>query len=106
MIGEPGSDLGMLMGGVVIGDGVDDLAGGDLALDGVQEADELLVNVLLHAAAEHRAIEHVEGGEQGGRAIALLADRFLEFAVGSEEAPIEGLASVRRSVGSRPGAPV
>jgi hypothetical protein len=26
--------------------------------------------------------------------------------VGSEEAPIEGLASVRRSVGSRPGAPV
>ena len=41
--GEPGFDLGMLVGGVVVEDGVDQLAGRDLALDGVEEADELLV---------------------------------------------------------------
>ena len=49
-----------------------ELAGGDLALDGVEEADELLMGVLLHAATEHHAVEDVEGGEQGGRAVALV----------------------------------
>ena len=34
---------------------MDDLAGGNLSLDGIEEADELLVPVLLHAAADDRA---------------------------------------------------
>ena len=70
--GEPRFDLGVFVGGVVVDDGMDQLAGRDRALDGVEEADELLVGVPLHAAAEHGAVEHVEGGEQGGRAVPLV----------------------------------
>ena len=62
----------MLVGGVVVEDGVDHLAGRDLALDGVEEADELLMPVALHAAADHRAVEHVQRGEQRRRAVALV----------------------------------
>jgi hypothetical protein len=40
--GEPGNHLRLLMGGVVVEGDVDDLAGRDLCLDGVEEADELL----------------------------------------------------------------
>ena len=45
MIGEPLQDVGVLVGGVVVEDGVDDLAGGHGALDGGEEADELLMPV-------------------------------------------------------------
>jgi hypothetical protein len=37
---------------VIVEDDVDDLAGRDLGLDGVEEADELLVPVALHAAPD------------------------------------------------------
>ena len=60
------------MGGVVVGDGVDDPAGPDSTLDGVEEFDELLVGMALHATANHGAVEDVEGGEQGGGAVALV----------------------------------
>src|SRR5215472_17832176 len=71
MPGEPSSDLRVLMGGVVVEDGVDDLAGWHLALDGIKETDELLMRVSLHAAAEDDAVEDIEGGKQGGRAVPL-----------------------------------
>ena len=64
--------LGMLVGGVVVEDHMDALAGRDIGLDGVEEADELLVAVALHAAPDDLALEHVEGGEQGGRAMPLV----------------------------------
>ncbi len=56
------------------------LAGRDLAFDGIEEADELLVTVLLSAFADHCAFEHVEAerstavafSEQRRRAVALL----------------------------------
>jgi len=51
---------------------VDDLASRDLAFDRIEEADELLMSVALHAAADDLALEHVEGGEQHGRAVALV----------------------------------
>ena len=57
---QPGPHLWVFVGGVVVQDGVDQLAGRDVALDGVEEADELLVTVLLHAAPDHRAIQ--DGG--------------------------------------------
>ena len=60
------------MGGVVVEDGVDDLAGWHLALDGIKETDELLMRVSLHAAAEDDAVEDIEGGKQGGRAVPLV----------------------------------
>ena len=72
MAAEPLDDLGVLVGGVVVQDGVDELAGRNVALDGVEEADELLVTVLLHAAPDHRPIQDVEGGEQGGRTVAFV----------------------------------
>ena len=72
---EPGADLGMLVGGVVVEDDVDDLAGRRLGLDRVQEADELLMAVALHVAADDGAVEHVERSEQGRGAMALVVVR-------------------------------
>src|SRR5829696_3558695 len=65
----------LFVGGVVVEDDVDDLAGRDLCLDGVEEADELLVPVALHAVANDGAVEDVEGGEQRRRAVALVVMR-------------------------------
>jgi hypothetical protein len=62
----------MLVGGVVVEHRVDQLAGRDLALDGIEETDELAVAVALHTAADHRPVEHAERGEQGGGAMALV----------------------------------
>jgi hypothetical protein len=56
----------------VVEDDVEDFAGRHLPLDRVQEAEELLVAVARHAAADHRAVEHVERREQGGGAVALV----------------------------------
>ena len=69
---QPRQDLGVLVGAVVVQDRVDQLAGRHRRLDGVEEAQELLVPVALHAAAEHRPVEHVERREQGRGAVALV----------------------------------
>lgn len=52
------------MGGDVVEDRVDRLAGHNDGLDGVEKADELFVPVTLHASAEHGARQDVEGGKQ------------------------------------------
>src|SRR6478672_3142206 len=62
-------DLGMLMGGVVVDNTVDQLASWHFALNSVQEADELPATVALHAASDDTAIQCVEGGEQRGGAM-------------------------------------
>ena len=67
---EPRADLGMLVGGVVVEDDVDHLAGRHRGLDSIQEPDELLVAVALHVAADDGAVEDVERGEQGRGAMA------------------------------------
>ena len=72
---QPSDHLSMFVSGVVVEDGVDGLAGGDLTLDGVEEAEELLMPVALHAAPDHLAFEHVERSEQGGRPVALIVVR-------------------------------
>ena len=69
---KPGTNLGMLVGGIVIDNGVDQLAGRHLALNGVQKADELLVAVALHAAADNAAVQCVESGEQRGGTMPLV----------------------------------
>lgn len=66
---EPGADLGVLVGGVVVDHGVNHFPGGHRGLDLVQEADELLMPVALHVAADHRAVQHVQRGEQRRRAV-------------------------------------
>src|SRR5688572_23867139 len=60
MAAEPGDHLRMLVGGIVVEDDVDELAGRHLCLEGIEEADKLLMTVTLHAAAEDGAVEHVE----------------------------------------------
>ena len=72
---EPTANRWMFVRGVIIQNNMDDLACGDLCLDGIQEADELLMPVALHVAADHRAIEDIKCGEQGGCAIALVIMR-------------------------------
>ena len=67
---EPCPDLGVLVAGVVVEHDMDQLAGRDVALETVEEANELLVPVALHALPDHRAVEHVHGGEQRRRAVA------------------------------------
>src|SRR5215207_4211655 len=69
---EPGDHLRVLVGGVVVEDDVDELTGRHRRVEGVEETDELLVPMALHAAAEDGAVEHVEGGKQGGGAVALV----------------------------------
>src|SRR3954452_21136719 len=51
---EPVAYLGMLVGGIVVDHGLDPLVGGHGALNGVEESDELLVAVALHASSDHR----------------------------------------------------
>ena len=62
----------MLVSSVVVEDGVDGLARGDLALNCVEKANELLVSMALHVAADHGSIEDVHGRKQGGRAVPLV----------------------------------
>ena len=55
---EPLPHFRMLVGGVVVEDHVHDLSGRHLRLDGVEEADKLLVTMALHAAANDKP-DHV-----------------------------------------------
>jgi outer membrane immunogenic protein len=48
---DPLAHGGMLRGGVTVEDGVDGFAGGNLALDSVEEANQLLVAMALHVAS-------------------------------------------------------
>jgi hypothetical protein len=48
---------------------MDEFAGWHGCLDRVEEADELLMPMLLHAMSDDLAVQHVEGGKQRGRAI-------------------------------------
>lgn len=72
MAGEPGLDLGVLMGGIVIQYDMDDLTRWNFPLDPIEEADELLMTMAGHVLADDRAFQNVQRGEQRCRAIALV----------------------------------
>ena len=77
----------MFVGGVVVEDQVNRQVLGDLAVDGAQELQELLMTVPGQALSDDRAGQHVEGGEQGGGAVAFVVvgvcpERGGEFDVG------------------------
>ena len=72
---QPLAHLWMLVGRIVVDDGVDHLSHGDLRLDHIEEADELLVAMALHVAANDGAIEDVEGCEQRGGAVTFVVVR-------------------------------
>ena len=56
--GQPLAQLRMLVGCVVVDDGVDFLSGRHLRLNGIEEADKLLVPVTLHVAADDAVCRH------------------------------------------------
>jgi hypothetical protein len=62
----------MLVGGVVVDDEMDVELGRHVGLDVTQEGEELLMTMAGFALGNDRAVEHVEGGEQRGCAVALV----------------------------------
>ena len=62
----------MLMGGVVVEHHVDRFVSRHFTFDGIEKANELLMPVALHTAPDDLAFEDVEGGKQGGGAVALV----------------------------------
>jgi hypothetical protein len=54
---------------------MDRLSCRNLLLNGVKEANEFLMAMALHVAADHRAIEHVERREQRRRTVSLIVVR-------------------------------
>ena len=86
---EPSAHLGMLVDGIVVEDDVNGLVRRRLGVDGVEEADELLMAMALHIAPDDRAVEHVEGGEQRGRAAALVV-----MGHGAEASLLDGQAGL------------
>ena len=72
MTTEPGTNVRVLVGGIVIENDVDDLTDRNLRLDGVQKSNEFLMTMAMHVAADDRAIEDVESGEQRRGAVPLV----------------------------------
>ena len=69
---QPSSDLGMLVGGVVVDDEMDVELGWHVGLDVTQEGEELLMAMAGFALGDDRTVKHVESGEQRGCAVALV----------------------------------
>ena len=69
---EPSRHLWMLVGSVVVEDHVHGLSSRHLRLNGIEEADELLVTMALHISANDLAFQYVEGCEQCRCAVALV----------------------------------
>src|SRR4051794_16680519 len=59
---QPCEHFRVLVSGVVIEDHIDDLANWNRRFDLIEEANELLVPMPLHALPDDRSIEHVESG--------------------------------------------
>jgi hypothetical protein len=64
---KPFADFRMLVGGVIVDDRMHDFSGGDLRLDGIEKADELLMPMTLHVAADHRPVQDVQRGKERRR---------------------------------------
>ena len=65
----------MLVRCVVVEDHMNRLARRDLRLNGVEEADELLMPMPLHIATDDRAVENVQRGKQRRRSMPLVIMR-------------------------------
>ena len=76
----------MSAGCVIVDDGVDRLSNGNLLLDDIEEANELLMAMALHVAADHRAVEDIHRGEQRRSAVALIVVRHGSGATSSSAA--------------------
>src|SRR3984893_10835745 len=57
MRGEPFQDIGMFVRGVIVDDGVNELAAWHGAVHRVEKSDELLMPLLVHATPDHGSVE-------------------------------------------------
>ena len=73
--GQPSAHPRVFVGGIVVDDGMDHFSHRNLRLDRIEEADELLMAVTLHVAADDSAVEDVESREQRGGAVAFVIVR-------------------------------
>jgi len=69
---EPGFDSRMLVGAVIVDDEMEIITGGSVGIDFTQESDKLLMPVAWHTIADYLSVEHTQGSEQGGGAVALV----------------------------------
>src|SRR5690606_12499119 len=53
-------------------DGVGDFTGGNMRFDSIKKANELLMAMALHVAADDGPVEHIQRSEQCGGAVALV----------------------------------
>ena len=72
---QPLPHLRMFVCRVIVDDCVDHFSRRDLRLDRIEEADELLVPMALHVAADDGAVEDVEGSEERGGTVTLVVVR-------------------------------
>ena len=70
--GQPGADFFMLVGRIIVDNGVDGLVCRNIALDAVEKSDELLVAMALHVLPDDGCIQNVQRRKQGGCAVALV----------------------------------
>src|SRR3954471_13594456 len=73
--GQPSAHPRVFVGGIVVDDGMDHFSHRNLRLDRIEEANELLMAVTLHVAADDSAVEDVESREQRGGAVAFVVVR-------------------------------
>src|SRR5258707_12338487 len=75
LLREPFSYLRVLVSGIVVDDRMDGLSLGNLRVDLIEEADELLMSMVLHVAADDGANATSECGKQRGGTVALVSAR-------------------------------
>ncbi len=61
----------MVVGSIIVDNGVDGLVCRNIALDAVEKSDELLVAMALHVLPDDGSIQNVQRRKQGGCAVAL-----------------------------------
>ena len=93
MAQQPLTDLGMLVGGVVVGDCMDELPGRHGCLHRIEESDEFLVPMLQHTTADDLAVQHVEGCEQRGGAVPGDTSALIDLILRSRPHPEQGFRS-------------
>ena len=95
MAGQPLPHLRVAVGAVVVQDQMQRLAGRELPVQPLEEAEELLMLVPLVAFPNYFSFGDLECGKQGGRSVALV--------VLSEGSTVNGLASGAAQAGCDPG---
>ena len=70
MLGKPSLHVGVLVGGVIVGDQMDVETRRGLAVDDLEEGEPLLVAVALGDAGDQLTLQIVERGKQGERPVA------------------------------------